>query len=96
MIHPHLQEEQDFFWSRADRFDGFDRGDLDRDEGPFVQVIARESCAHGRLILERIIGNDSTEYALHFAGDAWGSLYFGDDEAQARVIAAWWLSGAHA
>lgn len=29
MTHPHEQEERDAWFSRADRFDGFDRGDLD-------------------------------------------------------------------
>jgi len=29
MIHPHEQEEQDAWFARNDRFDGFDRGDLD-------------------------------------------------------------------
>jgi hypothetical protein len=29
--HPHLAEETEAFFSRNDRFDGFDRGDLDRD-----------------------------------------------------------------
>jgi hypothetical protein len=27
--HPHEQEDDDFYFSAADRFDGFDRGDLD-------------------------------------------------------------------
>lgn len=29
MIHPHEQEEIDAWFARNDRFDGFDRGDLD-------------------------------------------------------------------
>lgn len=31
MMHPHEQEERDAWFSRADRFDGFDRGDDGRD-----------------------------------------------------------------
>lgn len=30
-MHPHQQEEMDAWFSRQDRYDGFDRGDLDRD-----------------------------------------------------------------
>lgn len=98
MIHPHEIEEGSFFWSRADRFDGFDRGDNGRAELdiPDVRVIARESCVSGRLILEEIRDGDCTEYALYFSHDKWGSLYYGEDESQARLIAAWWLAGAHA
>jgi hypothetical protein len=98
MNYLHFQEEQEFANNRADRFAGFDRGDAGRNNefDTTSTVIARQTCSYGRLILERCEDIGSTEFALHFEGDGFGSLYFGEDEAQARIIAKWWLAGANA
>lgn len=102
MSYAQMIEEMEYSESaRYDRFDGFDRGDTDfddsREANQVSTVIARESCAHGRLILTKHedFNDGFVDFTLRFSHSD-KNLYSGDDEATARRIAAWWLKGARA
>lgn len=89
MSYIQMQEEAEYTAAaRYDRFDGFDRGDADRDE-PYATtvIIARQTLPRGRLTLVRTDFNDYSEsiFILRFEGCK--PLYFGESEADARAIA---------
>lgn len=58
-MHPHEQEERDAWFNTADRFDGFDRGDLDNphayDYGePVMPDFTLQQIEEARIALDRI------------------------------------------
>lgn len=86
-------EEADFAASAGhDRFDGFDRGDLDNDDDG--ATMTRESFkldSGAVLVLECLEDRYGKLFSLAFPGGR--ALYAGYSEAEARTILRWWQDG---
>ena len=81
MTHPHEQEELDAWFSRQDRFDGFDRGDLDNDIGSGFDMPTKikEHTFKARAFYEgswgeRDAGECEQTQTLYFNGDTTGCI----------------------
>jgi len=91
-------EEVDFSnsYNRADKFAGFDRGDLGRDDDAAGRtVIGRMTNGAGQrvVIVEEFSGFD-TFHAVEVDG---ARVFFEEDNRERAVIVArWWMSGCPA
>lgn len=90
MSYAQMIEEAEYSQAaRYDRFDGFDRGDLDNsDDYTSETVIARQRTTRGRLILTCYSSLQGDLYGLTLGSESLGVF---DDEAQAREAARAYL-----
>ena len=96
MSYIQMIEEQDYSASaRYDRFQGFDRGDLDRNECNTGEVvIGRMYCFHGKVeIVETYCEYDSWFY-VRVNGKAVTEWF--DNKEQAVIVGRWWIAGCNA
>lgn len=73
------------------RWDGFDRGDLGRDEefDQGVEVIGRMRCARGLVEVARLWSRGWEGFEVLVNGNR---VHSTDDRANALTVGRWWLS----
>jgi len=77
------------------RFDGFDRGDIGRDDGKVYQrIVGRMYCPHGKVeIVEVIYPLGDNDFFVQVEGEQVTDF---TDRAQAVVVGRWWIDGCRA
>ena len=91
-----LRDEDNHAWfARADRFDGFDRGDNASEPETTERVIGRKRCWHGTVeVVEVDFGLSGTEWYVRVEGRVVTPFY--KDRADAIRVGHWWLAGCPA
>jgi hypothetical protein len=95
-IHQIENEEFERGYCVSDRFAGFDRGDIGRDEQQDeATVIGRMTMESGQRVIVQVWSGPASEGSAEVLVD--GRCVFADfDEARARVVGRWWLAGCPA